>query len=423
MEWSERDQSAIWHPFTHQWKKDLHINIVKGQGVYIFDDKGNQYLDAISSWWVNLHGHAHPHINLRIKEQLDKIEHVIFAGFTHQPAIELAEGLLNILPPNQSKIFYSDNGSTAVEVAIKMTLQYWYNIENPKNTFLAFEDSYHGDTFGAMAVGAKSVFNEPFGNAAFEVIHLPIPNAENISQILQKISELATQHNIAGFIFEPLVQGSGGMLMYDAEYLEQMIIHCQNLDIICIADEVMTGFGRTGAMFACDHLEVAPDIFCLSKGLTGGYLPLGVTSCTSKIYHTFLEKDPKKTFYHGHSYTANPLACTAGVASLEIFHQPNYIDEIVRITFKHQSFLHQLKSNPKVENPRQTGTILAFDIKNEEGTSYFNSKRDLYYKAFLDKGILLRPLGNTIYILPPYCITNEELDLIYQTILEVLDSL
>lgn len=423
MDWSHRDKSAVWHPFTHQWKDQLNINILRGEGAYIYDDQGNSYIDAVSSWWVNLHGHAHPHIIQKLKDQLHQIEHVIFAGFTHTPAIELAENLLNLLPPNQAKIFYSDNGSTAVEVAIKMTMQYWSNIGQKRNTFIAFENSYHGDTFGAMTVGSPSPFNAPFGHHSFEVLHIPTPNESNLDQLLSIILDHHAKNPFAGFIFEPLVQGSGGMLMYEAEHLETLIRHCQNLGIICIADEVMTGFGRTGAMFACDHMEIAPDIFCLSKGLTAGYLPLGVTSCTSKIYHAFLEKDIYKTFYHGHSYTANPLACTAGLASLDIFRQDGYIDEIVRIVYKHQAFTHQLSQIPQVENVRQTGTILAFDIKNEEGTNYFNSKRDLYYKAFLDKGILLRPLGNTIYILPPYCITNEQLDFIYQTILEVVRSL
>lgn len=423
MDWSLRDRSAIWHPFTHQWKDDLNIHIVKGEGVYLIDSEGNKYIDAVSSWWVNLHGHAHPYINQKIKEQLDNIEHLIFAGFTHTPAIELAEGLLEILPTNQSKIFYSDNGSTAVEVAIKMTMQYWSNKGQKRNAFIAFENSYHGDTFGAMTVGAKSPFNEPFGDAAFHVVHIPTPNENNIDSIINTILDEHKKNPFAGFIFEPLVQGSGGMLMYDADLLETLIRNFQNLDIICIADEVMTGFGRTGAMFACDHMEIAPDIFCLSKGLTGGYLPLGVTSCTSKIYHTFLEKDIYKTFYHGHSYTANPLACTAGVASLDIFKRDGYIDEIVRIVYKHQAFSHKLMKNSKVENVRQTGTILAFDIKNEEQTGYFNSKRDQYYQAFLKRGVLLRPLGNTIYILPPYCITNEQLDTVYSTILEVINTL
>lgn len=423
MDWSLRDRSAIWHPFTHQWKESLNINIVKGKGVYIYDDQGNEYIDAVSSWWVNLHGHAHPHIIQKLQEQLNQIEHVIFAGFTHQPAIELAEGLLQILPPNQSKIFYSDNGSTAVEVAIKMTMQYWNNIGQKKTAFLAFENSYHGDTFGAMTVGAKSPFNEPFGDSSFHVVHIPTPNENNLDQIIATILDHHQKTPFAGFIFEPLIQGSGGMLMYDAEHLEVIIQHCQKLGIICIADEVMTGFGRTGAMFACDHMEIAPDIFCLSKGLTAGYLPLGVTSCTSKIYHAFLEKDITKTFYHGHSYTANPLACTAGLASLDIFKKEGYIDEIVRIVYKHQAFSHELKKYTQVKNIRQTGTILAFDINNDEGTGYFNSKRDQYYQAFLDKGILLRPLGNTIYILPPYCCTNEQLDKIYECILEVIQTL
>jgi len=423
MDWNKRDRNVIWHPFSHQWQETPCINIIRGEGIYLYDDTGKAYMDAVSSWWVNLHGHAHPYMTEKIHEQLQQLEHVIFAGFTHPKAVLLAEELLKILPGNQARVFYSDNGSTAVEVAIKMTMQYWWNQGQHKYTFIAFENSYHGDTFGAMAVGAPSPFNTPFGAPAFNVIHIPTPNQENLASLLDKISDIASEYNVAGFIFEPLVQGSGGMLMYEAEHLEVLINHCRQLHIITIADEVMTGFGRTGAMFACDHLETAPDIFCLSKGLTGGYLPMGITTCTEEIYRAFLEKDIYKTFYHGHSYTGNPLSCAAALASLDILKSEGYIEEIVRIVYKHQAFRIRLEQHSKVSNARQCGTILAFDIRTEEHTSYFNKNRDFFYREFIRRGVLLRPLGNTIYILPPYCITNDQLDIIYGAIEEVLDLL
>lgn len=421
--WSERDREVVWHPFTHQWKDVLPINIVKGEGSLLFDDQGKAYIDAISSWWVNLHGHAQPYIAQKVSEQLYQLEHSIFAGFTHPGAITLAERLLEILPPNQAKVFFSDNGSTAVEVAIKMVLQYWWNIGEPKQVFLALEDSYHGDTFGAMAVGQPSPFNEPFQPSALEVVHLPRPNVENIASILSKITELAKVKKVAGFIFEPLVQGSGGMQMYREEYLDQILQHCQKLEIITIADEVMTGFGRTGAFFACDHLETAPDIFCLSKGLTGGFLPMGLTTCSQQIYQPFLEKDIAKTFYHGHSYTGNPLACAAALASLDLLTKPDCIDDVVRIVYKHQAFILRNQHHPKLKNLRQTGTILAMDVVSDLPSGYFNSIRDKLYDAFLQRGVLLRPLGNVVYVLPPYCTTNDQLDIIYGVIEEVLEEI
>jgi adenosylmethionine---8-amino-7-oxononanoate aminotransferase len=421
--WSERDKSVVWHPFSHQWKPDLPITIVRGEGSLLFDEQGRTYIDAISSWWVNLHGHAHPYMAHKVSEQLHVLEHAIFAGFTHPGAIELSERLLDILPPNQSKVFFSDNGSTAVEVAMKMVLQYWWNIGQPKKVFLALEDSYHGDTFGAMAVGQPSPFNAPFQPAALEVVHLPRPDAENIDSILKQIAQLAEEKEIAAFIFEPLVQGSGGMQMYREEFLEQMIRHCRNLNVLTIADEVMTGFGRTGAYFACDHMDVAPDLFCLSKGLTGGYLPMGLTTCSEEIYDAFMEKDIRKTFYHGHSYTGNPLSCAAALASLDLLTKPGCIEEVLRIVYKQQAFLLKLKGHPGLRNIRQTGTILAMDVVSDSPSGYFNNIRDFLYDGFIKRGVLLRPLGNVVYILPPYCTSNEQLDVIHGVIEEVLEEL
>ena len=416
---AERDKAIIWHPYTQMKTIADPIGIVKGEGVYLIDETGKKYIDAVSSWWVNLHGHSHPHIAKRVSEQLYTLEHAIFAGFTHSPAIELAEGLLNILPANQAKIFYSDNGSTAVEVALKMCLQYWSNKGEPRKKVLAFNNSYHGDTFGAMAVSARSAFTAPFESLLFDVVYVDTPNAENIDHLKSQISNFKSQ--ISSFIYEPLVQGSAGMLMYEAEYLDELLDHCRQNNVFLIADEVMTGFGRTGKIFASDYLTNKPDIVCLSKGLTGGTMALGVTSCTQRIFDAFLSEDKLKTFFHGHSFTANPIACAAALASLELTLAPENLENIRRIADSHSRFAKKISSHKRLRNIRQTGTILALEWETDGNSSYFSGLRDNLYMYFLKEGIILRPLGNIIYILPPYCITNQQLDFIYSKIEEALE--
>ena len=411
---AERDRELIWHPYTQMKNAGMPVPIVKGEGVYLIAEDGKRYIDAISSWWVNIHGHAHPYIAEKVAEQLRTLEHVIFAGFTHPAAVDLAERLLEILPPEQNKLFYSDNGSTAVEVALKMCFQYWSNQDIEKTKVLAFSNSYHGDTFGAMAVSARSAFTRPFDDLLFDVKFIDLPDKENIQRLKSYISSIS--HELSAFIFEPLVQGSGGMLMYEAEYLDQLIRHCKEEGVLTIADEVMTGFGRTGKLFASDHLPAKADLMCFSKGLTGGTMALGVTTCTDKIYEAFLSDDKLKTLFHGHSFTANPVACAAALASLDILLENKTISDIERIRLSHQQFAEQIKKHPKVKDVRQTGTILAIEWENPAGTSYFNHLRDSLYHFFLEEGILLRPLGNIIYILPPYCISNEELDFVYSKI-------
>lgn len=416
---AERDKAIIWHPYTQMKTIADPIGIVKGEGVYLIDETGKKYIDAVSSWWVNLHGHSHPHIAKRVSEQLYTLEHAIFAGFTHSPAIELAEGLLNILPANQAKIFYSDNGSTAVEVALKMCLQYWSNKGEPRKKVLAFNNSYHGDTFGAMAVSARSAFTAPFESLLFDVVYVDTPNAENIDHLKAQISNFKSQ--ISSFIYEPLVQGSAGMLMYGVKYLDELLDHCRQNNVFLIADEVMTGFGRTGKIFASDYLTNTPDIVCLSKGLTGGTMALGVTSCTQQIFDAFLSEDKLKTFFHGHSFTANPIACAAAIASLELTLAPENLENIRRISDSHSRFAQKISGHRKLRDIRQTGTILAFEWETEGNSSYFSGLRDNLYVYFLNEGIILRPLGNIIYILPPYCITNQQLDFIYSKIEEALE--
>jgi adenosylmethionine-8-amino-7-oxononanoate aminotransferase len=416
----EKDKQFVWHPFTHQLTANPPINIVKGEGVYFFDDKGNSYIDAISSWWVNLHGHCNSYISKKVSEQLFQLEHSIFSDFTHGPAVTLAERLLQHLPKNQSKIFYSDNGSTAVEVALKMTLQYWHNQKINKTLFIAFENAYHGDTFGGMSVGARNVFNNAFENSLFNVAHIPLPTKDNIEEIKSIIQLWSEQHEIAGFIFEPLVQGAAGMLMYDADCLDELILLCRENKIITIADEVMTGFGRTGKFFANDHLKNKVDIICLSKGLTGGYMPMGVTGCAQFIYDAFLSEDKTKTFFHGHSYTANPTACSAALASLDLLEKEETWHQIKMIEDAHQQFKLKIETNPKLKDVRVRGTIIAFELNTDEHTHYLNNASQSITDFFLQKGILLRPLGNVFYILPPYVITKQELNYIYSSIEEFL---
>ena len=421
MNLQERDKKVIWHPYTQMKGALPQIPIVRGEGVYLFDEKGNKYIDAVSSWWVNIHGHANVQIAKQVSAQLLQLEHVIFAGFTHEPAVLLAERLLPLLPGKQEKVFYSDNGSTAVEVALKMCFQYWSNKGNSKRKkVLAFKDAYHGDTFGAMSVSGRSIFTDSFNEMLFDVEFIDLPNAVNISHLKSHISHLKS--DLACFIFEPLILGAGGMQMYEAKYLDELIKVCQENEVLCIADEVMTGFGRTGTYFACEQLNSKPDLFCLSKGLTGGTMPLGVTTCNEKIFEAFLSDDKLKTLYHGHSFTANPVACSASLASLDILLEAKTLANIKRIEAQHSLFKDQIASHPKVKTLRQTGTIIAIEWETGESTSYLSGLRDKLYIYFLNKGIVLRPLGNIVYILPPYIITNEELAYIYSTIIEALDE-
>jgi len=421
MNLTDRDLKVIWHPYTQMKTALPPIPIVSGEGACLFDENGKKYIDAVSSWWVNIHGHAHPYIAQKVSEQLKKLEHVIFAGFTHEGAVELAERLLEILPPNQQKVFYSDNGSTAVEVAIKMCLQYWHNKGENRTKIIALKNAYHGDTFGAMAVSGRSAFTAAFDSLLFEVEFIELPDGSNIQNLKSQISNLKS--NAACFIFEPLVQGAGGMIMYEAQYLNQLMAHCREQGILMIADEIFTGFGRTGKPFACNHVSEQPDIMCFSKGLTGGTMALGLTTCTQNIYDAFLSDDRLKTLFHGHSFTANPIACSAALASLDLFLEPSTSENIKRIESMHKQFAIRIKDHPKIKTIRQTGTILVMEWQTGDDTSYFNSLRDTLYTYFLEAGIILRPLGNTIYILPPYCITDAQLTYIYSKIEQALEDL
>lgn len=422
MSLAERDKAIIWHPYTDEKLYGTPISVVSAEGAYLYDDNGKKYIDAISSWWTNIHGHSHPTIVQKVSEQIKKLDHVIFSGFTHEPAVLLAEKLLLRLPLNQKKIFYSDNGSTAVEVALKMAFQYWHNKGEKRTKVLAFKNGYHGDTFGAMAVSGRSAFTKPYEDLLFEVIYIdvPIPGNETmaLNSLKSHISNLKS--HISSFIFEPLVQGTAGMVMYDPEILNEMLSICKENNIITIADEVMTGFGRTGKFFATDYLSNKPDIFCLSKGLTGGTMAMGVTSCTQQIFEAFPGNDNSKSFFHGHSYTANPITCSAAIASLEIFEQSDVFSDIARISELHKKFVLKVGMNKKVKQARSRGTILAIELITDQATSYFNDVRLKAYTYFINKGILMRPLGNIIYVLPPYCISTDDLNYIYASIEEFL---
>ena len=418
---TERDLAVIWHPYTQMQTALPPIPIVRGEGTCLYDENGKKYIDAVSSWWVNIHGHAHPYIAQKVAAQLTKLEHVIFAGFTHPGAVELAERLLKILPSNQKKAFYSDNGSTAIEVAIKMCLQYWHNKGIARTKILAFNNAYHGDTFGAMAVSGRSAFTAAFDSMLFEVEFIDTPNETNIESIKYQVSSI--RNEAACFVFEPLVQGSGGMLMYEARYLDELTAHCRREGVLMIDDEVFTGFGRTGKLFACYHVNTQPDIMCFSKGLTGGTMALGLTTCTQEIYDAFLSEDKLKTLFHGHSFTANPVACAAALASLDIMLQDATMESIKRIEAAHRQFALKIKHHPKIKTTRQTGTILAMEWETGSNTSYFSTLRDRLYQYFLAEGIILRPLGNVLYILPPYCISNEELNYIYSKIEQALEEI
>lgn len=422
MSLAERDKKVIWHPYTQMKNALPHIPIVRGEGVYLFDEDGKKYIDAVSSWWVTIHGHAHPHIAAKVAEQLNTLEHVIFAGFTHEPAVQLAERLLPLLPGKQEKVFYSDNGSTAIEVALKMCLQYWVNTsKHPRTKIIAFKEAYHGDTFGAMSVSGRSIFTDPFASLLFDVEFIDLPNEKNIEQLKSKINYLSNE--VACFIFEPMVLGVAGMKMYEPYYLDQLIETCQKHGILTIADEVMTGFGRTGKYFSCEALTANPDIFCLSKGLTGGTMPMGITTCNEKIFDAFLSEDKLKTLYHGHSFTANPVSCAASLASLDILLKPETLENIHRVVAKHETFALQIKDHPKLKDVRQAGTILVLEWETGTDTSYLSELRNKLYNYFLERGIILRPLGNIIYILAPYVISNDDLDYIYQTITEALNDI
>lgn len=417
------DQQNIWHPFSQLQGGEPPIFVESAKGVHLITSDGRKIIDAVSSWWVNLHGHSNEFIADAISLQARKLEHVIFAGFTHEPAISLSQNLLSILPDNQKKIFYSDNGSTAVEVALKIALQHWANKGISRTKIIAIDGAYHGDTFGAMSVGERSIFTDPFRPLLFHTEFITYPDSQSEERAWEQFKAFIDRQDIAAFIYEPLLQGASGMRMYRPQILDRMIQYAQRNDVICIADEVLTGFGRTGKLFASEYMEHKPDLMAMSKGITGGTLPLGVTSCSEKVLDPFKTSDFLKTFFHGHSYTANPLACAAANASFAILMSSECGKARRTISDNHERFIDELHSNALVKEARSLGTVCAIELKTSEDSSYQNSLRKKIYPYFLSKNILLRPLGNVIYILPPYIITEEELEQVYQSIRDFLTDL
>jgi adenosylmethionine-8-amino-7-oxononanoate aminotransferase len=431
MSLAARDRAFIWHPFSQEKTAGFPIPITKGEGVYLYDESGKSYLDLISSWWVNLHGHGNSVIAEAIYQQAQKLEHVIFSGFTHESAVQLCESLSEILPLSLARFFFSDNGSTAVEVALKMAYQYWQNKgQSNRRLFLSFEGGYHGDTFGAMSVGKDSHFHSAFQKLFFEVHTLEYPATwNNDDTIYEKEKRVLKQldlflakhaHNCAAMILEPLVQGASGMRFCRPQFLQKMIDKLRERDILIIFDEVMTGFGRTGTLFALDQVGRTPDFICLSKGLTGGFLPLSLTVTTHEIYDAFLGDTFQTAFAHGHSYTANPLGCAAAIASLKLLRSPEVQQQIHQIAHVHQERLGQFAQNKSsLCNFRSKGTIAAFDLA-EESVSYGHPRSEFLRKQLHEKGLLMRPLGRTFYLLPPYCLSETELHHAYDIIEEVM---
>lgn len=416
----ERDKKHLWHPLTQHKLHPEHIAICKAKGVLLYDEEGKEYIDGIASWYTCMYGHCNDYITQKVSKQLQQLDHVVFAGFTHEPAVKLSEELIKILPDNQQKIFFSDNGSTSVDVAIKIALQYHFNQGDKRSKIIALEDGFHGDTFGAMSVSGLSVYNGPFEDFFIDVARIPVPTGENFNEVKALFEKLVKGHQVAAFIYEPLVQGAAAMKMYAPELLDELLQIAQNNGVVTIADEVMTGFGKTGKNFASEYLQNKPDIICLSKSLTAGLVPMAITSCSEKIYNAFLSEELGKGFFHGHTYSANPVACTAALAGIELLQTQEIKENIQRIIIAHQQFDKKIKNHPKVKETRQLGIIYALDL-NIEMERYGNLRYQLF-NFFMEQGVCLRPLGSTIYILAPFVITEEQLQKIYRTIEKALDT-
>ncbi|MDD7887128.1 adenosylmethionine--8-amino-7-oxononanoate transaminase [Flavivirga sp. 57AJ16] len=419
MKLKDRDKKHLWHPLTQHKLHPETIAIIKAKGCLLYDENGNEYIDAIASWYTAMYGHCNDYITCRVATQMQQLDQIVFSGFTHEPAIKLSEALIKILPNNQNKIFFSDNGSTSVEIGIKMALQFHFNKGEKRNTLIALEDGFHGDTFGAMSVSGLSVYNGPFEDFFLEVKRIPTPNGKNNEAILNALNAIVKTNKVAGFVYEPLVQGAAAMKMYDSEGLNTILKFCKDHHIITVADEVMTGFGKTGDYFASLHIDTKPDIICLSKALTGGLLPMALTTCSQEIYEAFYSDDMSKGLFHGHTYSANPLACTAALASIELLQSEAIQQNIKTIMASHKTFNAHIKKHPKVKSTRQTGVIFALDLNVE--MKRYGHLRDQLFKFFLDRGVFLRPLGHTIYIQAPYTITKEQLQKVYQVIETALE--
>ncbi|MEI7508352.1 MAG: adenosylmethionine--8-amino-7-oxononanoate transaminase [Flavobacterium sp.] len=423
MNLSEKDHLYNWHPYTQHKTAQVHPAIVRGKDALLWDENGKEFIDAIASWWVNPFGHSNQIIADAIYKQLTTLEHVLFGGFTHDKAVLLSEKLMKILPSNQKKVFYSDNGSTAVEVAIKGALQYFYNKDAKRTKIIAFEDAFHGDTFGAMAASGITFYTEAFRGSLLEVVRIPVPTFGKEEEVISALRQLVASNEYAAFIFEPLVLGAAGMVMYAPEVLDKMIHICKDNNVFTIADEVMTGFGKTGKTFASDYLMNKPDMMCLSKALTGGTIPMAITTFTQEIYNGFYDDDVNKALFHGHTFTANPTGCAAALASIDLLQTEETQFNIQRIHQSHLTFESKINNHPKVSTTRVLGVIFALEVKTDSQESYYGTMRNKLYNFFIENGIILRPVGNIIYILPPYIITDDQLQKVYQTIENALDTI
>jgi adenosylmethionine-8-amino-7-oxononanoate aminotransferase len=417
----EKDSQYLWHPYTQHKTAQTPIAITKGQGALLWDENNKEYIDAIASWWVNPFGHSNKFIADAIYKQLTTLEHVLFGGFTHEPAVVLAEKLMQILPENQQKIFFSDNGSTSVEVAIKVALQFFFNKGEKRTTIIAFEDAFHGDTFAAMAASGISFYTQAFQGMFIDVVRIPVPVKGYEQASFDALKKVIQEYNCAGFIFEPLVQGAAGMVMYEPEVLDELIKICKVNNVLTIADEVMTGFGKTGKTFAMDYCQQIPDMMCLSKALTGGTIPMAITTFTQEIFDAFYDDDINKALFHGHTFTANPTGCAAALASLELLQTSEMQANLVRVNANHLAFQERIKKHPKVTTTRVLGTIFALEIKKENEETYYGTMRTKLYNFFIENGIILRPVGNIVYILPPYIITDAQLQKVYEVVENALE--
>ena len=415
------DSEYIWHPLTQHKTYHSPIPIVKASGCELTAEDGSVYVDGISSWYTAVYGHCNPKIINKVAAQMQQFDQIVFSGFTHPAATELAEELFGILPSNQAKMFFSDNGSTSVDVAIKMALQFHFNRNQKRNKLIALEEAFHGDTFGAMSVSGLSVYNGPFDDFVMDVQRIPVPKENNFNQVFEAFKKLISSGEVAAFIFEPLVQGAAAMKMYPPELLDQLIAYAQSEGVLCIADEVMTGFGKTGKNFASDYLRHKPDILCLSKALTGGLVPMALTTATKEVFEAFYDNETAKGFFHGHTYSANPIACAAAVASIQLLKSIKIQEAIKDINKSHLAFQEKIKTHKNIKSTRCIGVILAIDLKLE--MERYGSLRDRIFNFFMSKGLYLRPLGETVYLLPPYTISKEQLKSLYDGIASLIEHL
>jgi adenosylmethionine-8-amino-7-oxononanoate aminotransferase len=416
----KNDASFIWHPLTQHKTAKQPLAISHAKGNYLYDFDGKKYFDGISSWYTCSYGHAHPALTNAIKNQVDQLHHVVFAGMTHEPAAILGNKLTAILPDNQQKLFFSENGSTSVEIGLKMAFQYHFNKGEKRNTVVAMENSFHGDTFGAMSASGLSVYNGPFEEFFIHVVRIPVPTKENLQEVLQLVDAIVEQHQIASFIYEPLVQGAAAMQLNDAESLCQVINKFQQYGVIAIADEVMTGFGKTGTYFASDQIGAKPDIMCLSKALTGGIMPMAITSCTQNMYDAFYDDELSKGLFHGHTYSGNPLGCAVASAAIDLLTSDEIQNNIKCIIQSNLEFKARIESHHSVAAVRIKGVILAIDLAIE--MERYGNKRNEMFQWFWQRGLFLRPLGKTVYIVPPFTSSPEEMNFVYELLIEFLEG-